>query len=192
LGKERVNLGKMSEKSVKYDPSKKPTKKQPSTPLLRKVWYAVTAILFFILVLVALISASYILFFLNQNPGCSTTANSSTKVRNSAIATVTVAVICLVLVIGFAALQVRNQRKGKRKEKEEAAANEEDDEDEEEEEEVKPKKKGKKKIKKEEEEERENILLTSSSVPPTIQPNTVLDPKEMQQILQELTVPHLP
>lgn len=183
----------MSTRNVKYDSSAKPSKKEPSTPLLRKVWYAVTAILFFVLVLVALISGSYILFFLNQNPTCANPNNKSQKVKNSAIASVTVAVVCLILVIGFAALQVRNQRRGKRKEKEEAEKErqqEEEDEEEEEEEEERRKKK-KKKIRSESELEEGHVTLESEPISlhgsPVIEE---IDPKKMQQILQDLPIPH--
>lgn len=195
-----------TKKQVTLDPSTHPTKKEPSTPLLRKVWYALTAIIVFVLVIVALILASSALIFLKQNPTCST-SNESPVLKNSAIAAIILSSICLILVIGFAALQVRNQRRDKRKEKEKATGTQDDDDDEnEEEEEKKPKKKYKQKrsgmIYNEEEESEQSdqhqpiettnltaqdLIILDKGATPTQEVD--LNPQEMQRLLKDLHVP---
>lgn len=130
----------MSSKSKqKVHVEKSATKKPPpSTSKLRKGWYAVTAVIFFILVIVALISSSYTLILLSQTQACNGNLKVTKQTKNAAVVTIVFSTICLISVIGFVALQVRNQRRTKFQEKVEAqyekAGDDDDDDDDEEEE----------------------------------------------------------
>lgn len=200
-------------RNVRFDPSSDPPpSKGVDRPILRKAWYIVTAILFFVLVLVALISGSYIISFLNQNPTCALNPNTSVKVRNSAILLLSLSVACLVLVIGFAVLQVRKKHKPQRQARKEKRRQQKDeerrrreeeqerdddetetDEDEGDEPEPEISKSSRSKPRSRSQNEPEQLPMAEPS-PPLLAPppNQDMDPKQVQQILQELTVPSSP
>ena len=126
---------------------KKKNPKEAKHKFLKKIWYIVTAILFFILVIVAIVAASCTLTFFKNNLNCQVYNYQLTK--NANIAAIIIASFCLISVVGFAILQVRRrrlvrlQKKAGRKEKrtketeEETTDEEEEDEEEEEGEEKK-------------------------------------------------------
>lgn len=156
---------------------------QPTTdrPLLRKIWYIVTAITFFVLILVSLIAASYLIFFQN-NQTCGAKNNVAI---NSAIATIVVASLALVLVVGFVALQIRDRRNLRREARaqEEEGIEMEDIRDEEEDVTEKPKKRFLLR--------RDAEAEDTSTKPLQIDPlkKKVL-PEEVGAILKNLSFPH--
>ena len=103
-----------TEKKVRFNPSAKEKEPEANRSLLRILWYAISALAFFILVIMALISGSYALVFLNQNPTCGANSGTRGKVVSTSIGVISTASVCLILVIGFAALQIRHRRRARR------------------------------------------------------------------------------
>ena len=71
----------------------------------KTLWAILISVLAFILVIMAIIFASYTIAFFRNNPACDVNNNNVGKIKSFAVGTMAVALACLVCVLGFVITQ---------------------------------------------------------------------------------------